>query len=108
MTRSALTSAHHPRGIGKDAEALDLIESAMVDWPIWVDHVLPFDQQAGQCDRVAREAAGVAERAVRLLAYLEARSTGKSHQQAVSAQNKAATKTRRCIGYSYPKQDVIF
>ena len=106
MAESAPTAAK--RGVGKDATAYDLLELAMVDWPTWVDHVLPFGERAERCGSVAREAARAAERAIRLMAYLEARSINESHQQAVSAQNKAATKVRRAIGYSYPKQDVNF
>ena len=106
MAKSSPTSVN--RGAGKDATAYDLLELAMVDWPTWVDHVLPASEQAEHCGRIAREAAGTAERAVRLESYMYARSSGQSHQQAVSGQNKAAAVLRRGIGYSYPKQDVNF
>lgn len=47
--------------------------------------------------------------AARRAAYIEARCVDRrSHADAVKAQNRLATKVRRALGFTYPKQDVSF
>lgn len=51
---------------------------------------------------------GLAERLVRLGEYTETRLNLGGHEQAVGNQNRRATKVRKAMGYSYPKQDIDF
>lgn len=47
-------------------------------------------------------------RLLRISSYLEARQDMVGHNQAVKLSNKTAEKVRRALGYTYPKQDIIW
>lgn len=54
------------------------------------------------------QADGLAVNLARFSAYIRARELGRSHQQAVRAQNAAAAKVRRALGFAVARDDKSF
>lgn len=57
--------------------------------------------------QLSDEAASDAIRSVRLSVYVESRRQGKDHPTAVKAQNSAAAKVRKVLGFAY-RDDITF
>lgn len=80
-----------------------LLNAPMVEWSELQHGLFRETEQ-----EIIHHLDAVIERAARLRAYLDVRIIGGDHNRAVRRQNALATKIRRELGYSAPRQDVIF
>lgn len=76
-------------------------------------HMTPaqWEELAGdknEAARLAQQADALSINLVRFSRYVDARARGRSHRQAVKAQNTAAASVRRILGYSIHRDDKTF
>lgn len=80
----------------------------MLDGPMvnWSQQIATLDTKE-MCN-IEDQAWDAIVRMARIATYVEFRAGGYTHTRAVKEQNKMATKVRRVIGFSYPKDDITF
>lgn len=80
-----------------------LLNAAPVKWEKMWEKMTAEQRLNAQAHLLA-----MAQKAVRVSEYIHVRSTGASHQRAVSAQNKRVCKVRKVLGYSIPNDYLYF
>jgi hypothetical protein len=83
--------------------ATAMMLSAMISWDE-TNNAMSHEER----HRVEAAAAGIAEAAARLSAYLSRRASGGTHSQAVARQNQAASRVRAALGYTYKHAPINF
>jgi hypothetical protein len=67
-----------------------------------------YERHKGPLDSAAVDAAGRIQALLRKVAYINERTYGGTHAEAVRHQNKILRRVRKATGYTYPKQDITF
>lgn len=80
-----------------------LLNRPMASWEKAIDR-LGTDARM----RLDDEAAALATKAARLSAYVSRRMSGGKHSDAVAAQNRAASKVRQALGFTYKDSKISF
>lgn len=84
-----------------------ILQAPMIEW-----EGIASEMSAEDRGEVARKLNAQAEYLVRVASYFEERygygCGDQGHAAAVKAQNRVATRVRRALGFSIPKQDINF
>lgn len=83
-----------------------VLDKPLIQWQQFIDELL--DVKPGTAQRDVRDLDAAIETLCRFRAYLDSRANGLNHSRARTAQNRLATKVRRALGYSIPKQEIYF